>query len=149
MKLSTKSRYGLKAVYVLGNAYNDKEIVSLATLSKHILVGSSYIEQILRLLKKDGIVESVRGATGGYTLTRTPEQITLGEILRSLEDGLELVDCIADGSCHDDCPTRKIWVTIYNAINETLDKITLEQMLEDNSDSHGKDIFGSCSNNVR
>ena len=149
MKLSTKSRYGLKAVYVLGNAYNDKEIVTLATLSKHILVGSSYIEQILRLLKKDGIVESVRGATGGYTLTKHPKEITIGEILRSLEDGLELVDCIADGSCHDDCPTRKIWVTIYNSINDTLDKITLEQMLEENSESHGKDIFGSCSNNIR
>ncbi|MEG1805996.1 MAG: Rrf2 family transcriptional regulator, partial [Clostridia bacterium] len=108
-----------------------------------------YIEQLMRLLKNDGIVESVRGVSGGYMLARTADKITLGEILRSLEDGLELVDCISGGECQGHCPTRKIWITIYDAINETLDKITLKQMLEDNEGNNEKDIFGLCCNNIR
>lgn len=147
MKLSTKSRYGLKAVYFLGRNSND--VVSLATLSKDIGVSSGYIEQLMRLLKKDGIVESVRGVSGGYVLARTPKAITLGEILRSLEDGLELVDCISSGACSGHCPTRKVWVTIYDAINETLDKITLEQMLQDNESDDEDGQSSQCCNNTK
>lgn len=147
MKLSTKARYGLRAVYFLGKS--SPEVVSLAVLSKDIGVSSGYIEQLMRLLKQDGIVESVRGVSGGYVLARTPDKITLGEILRSLEDGLELVDCISGTKCSAHCPTRDVWVKIYDAINETLDKITLKQMLEDNKANDEKDIFGLCGNNIR
>ncbi len=128
MKLSTKARYGLRACYILGKSYG--EITPLAVLSKDIGVGGGYIEQLMRLLKKDGIVDSVRGMQGGYVLAREPKEISLGEIMRSLEDGLELVECISSGDCIGNCPTRKVWMKVYNAINDTLNGISLKNMID-------------------
>lgn len=128
MKLSTKSRYGLKAAYIL--AKSGKEIVPLSTLSKEIGVSGGYIEQLMRLLKADDIVTSERGSNGGYLLAREPSEILVGEVMRSLEDNLEIADCLTKTPCSTNCATRKVWERIYNAINESLDKITLQDMIE-------------------
>ncbi len=130
MKLSTKSRYGLKAVYIL--AKSDGDVVPLSVLSKDIGVSSAYIEQIMRLLKARGIIESSRGVSGGYLLAKPCEEITLGEVIRALEEDLEIVDCIGKTPCNGMCETKKVWEKVYDAINDTLDGMTLKDMRDNN-----------------
>lgn len=130
MKLSTKSRYGLKAAYIL--AKSDDKVVPLSVLSKEIGVSASYIEQLMRLLKADGIVESARGAQGGYVLKKSADETTVGEVIRSLEENLEIVDCIGKSPCTANCETKKVWEKIYSAINGALDEMTLKDMCDGN-----------------
>ncbi len=129
MKISTKSRYGLKAVHYL--AKNADEVLPITKISADLGISQDYLEQLLRLLKKAEIIQTTRGVQGGYALSKKPCEITVGEVLRVLEDNLQIVDCVG-GSCKPcgiDCPTKDIWEKVHIAINQTLDNITLDQML--------------------
>ena len=95
MKLSTRAKYGLKALIDLG-LYSEKEAVSLQSIAGRQNISVSYLEQLMALLKKAGLVKSVRGAAGGYFLGRPAEEISVGDILRVLEGGLEAATCPAD-----------------------------------------------------
>ena len=86
MKLSTRAKYGLKALIDLG-LYSEKEAVSLQSIAGRQNISVSYLEQLMALLKKAGLVKSVRGAAGGYFLGRPAEEISVGDILRVLEGG--------------------------------------------------------------
>lgn len=131
MKLSTKAQYGLKACFYLAQNYGGGKL-SVSRLSELANVSVSYLEQLMMPLKKAGIVESERGANGGYSLKSPPSEVTAGMIVRTLEDNLEIVDCLA-GGCREEtiCPTCAIWERLYNGINNLLDSITLRQMLDD------------------
>ena len=94
MKLTTKGRYGLRAVIDLA-MYAKEEPVSLAEVAERQSISISYLEQLVAKLKKAGIVQSTRGAQGGYALAKEPEEISVGEILRALEGSLSPVDCSA------------------------------------------------------
>ena len=96
MKLSTRSRYGLIAVVDLALAYGEGP-VSLATLANTQGVSESYLEQLLRTLKSQGIVETVRGASGGYVLRDDPKTLSVGRVLEVLEGGTAVVDCVGTG----------------------------------------------------
>lgn len=127
MKLSTKSRYGLKAIERLVNA-EQNETVAISALAAATGVSEAYLEQIMPLLKKADIVVSVRGAQGGYCLARAPQDITLGEVVRALdEDNLEIIGCIST-PCGEDCKSRNVWTKIYQGINDTLDSMTLLEL---------------------
>ena len=129
MKLSAKTRYGLRACHILGRAYPDNT-VSATALESQIAVSGKYIEQIMRMLSKRNIVSASRGSNGGYYLARSPKEITVGDIVRTLEDDMEIVECVkADGKCKC-CPSSKVWKKLYDGINELLDGITLEQMIK-------------------
>ena len=130
MKLSTKSKYGLKALYVLAEQGGLLPLSKLATLTN---ISEKYLEQILLLLRKADIVAAERGTNGGYRLNNEAKDIIIGDVLRALEDGLEVVECNGvgcRGSCA--CPTGGVWNKLYISINETLDGITLQNMLEEN-----------------
>ena len=112
MKLSTRAKYGLKALIDLG-LYSEKEAVSLQSIAGRQNISVSYLEQLMALLKKAGLVKSVRGAAGGYFLGRPAEEISVGDILRVLEGGLEAATCPGtegDGGCQgsDGIPREKI-----------------------------------------
>lgn len=129
MKLSSKSRYGLRAmVYIAERG----EVVSLASVARDTTTSEAYLEQLFSLLKKAGLVKSVRGANGGYMLAKAACKITIGEIVRALEDELEIVDCIS-GECESkcNCVSHRVWRTLYDAINDALDSITLAGVLSD------------------
>lgn len=129
MKLSSKTRYGLRACHILGRAYPDGT-VSAGSLEAQIGVSGKYIEKIMRMLSKRNVVQASRGATGGYQLARSPMEITVGEIVRTLEDDMEIIECVkADGKCKC-CPSSKVWKKLYDGINALLDGITLEQMIK-------------------
>ena len=129
MKLSSKTHYGLMACHVLGRNYPDTA-VSASALESCISVSGKYIEQIMRKLSKRDIVMANRGANGGYFLSRSPKQITVGEIVRALEDDMEIIECVKDGGKCKCCPSSKVWKKLYDGINDLLDGITVEQMIK-------------------
>jgi len=130
MKLSTKSRYGLNAMYHM--AISDSDIpMSLTELAKQTKVSQPYLEKVLGQLKRKGLLKSARGVQGGYNLTKEPKDITIGEILRALENDLIFSDCARAGKCNNlNCPNKGIFKTIYDRLNSVLDEITLQNMID-------------------
>ncbi len=127
MKLSTKGRYGLRVMYYL--AETTENITTLSELSKKTGVNAPYLEKILGILKKAKLVDTERGANGGYLIARDPKEISIGEILRALEDNLYLADCNS-GKCNKEtCPNKNIFNFIYEEINNLLDSKTLYDMI--------------------
>ncbi len=125
----------MKAVHQLSLHYGEgpipiKDIADMENLSE------SYLEQLFRELRKNNIIESVRGSQGGYMLSRNPSSITVGEVLRTLEGSLSPSDCISEDdyycSNREECVTKNIWMKIKNSIDEVVDSITLQDMLDDN-----------------
>ena len=139
MKLTTKGRYGLRAVIDLA-MYAKNEPVSLSDVAERQNISISYLEQLVAKLKKAGIVQSTRGAQGGYALAKAPEEISVGEILRALEGSLSPVDCSAvDGegetecSASNFCVTKYVWKRINDSINDTVNNMFLSELLEESS----------------
>ena len=129
MKLSSKTHYGLMACHILAVNYPDNQ-VSASTLEKHIAVSGKYLEKIMRMLSSRNIVSATRGASGGYFLARSPKDISVGEIVRALEDDMEIIECVKEGAKCKCCPTSNVWKKLYAGINEILDSMSLEQMIK-------------------
>lgn len=135
MKLSTKGRYGLKAMIDLAVHSTDGQVV-LKSIAERQGISENYLEQLFALLKKAKLVKSIRGSQGGYILARETEKITVGDILRALEGSLAPVDCVLEDknsgcSRSGECVTRSVWKKIYDKINEAVDSITLSDLTED------------------
>ncbi|MBQ3219837.1 MAG: Rrf2 family transcriptional regulator [Clostridia bacterium] len=128
MKLSSKTHYGLMACHILGKSY-PTDTVSASALESKISVSGKYVEKIMRMLAKRDIVSASRGASGGYYLTRAPKEITIGEIVRALEDDMEIIECVKDDGKCKCCPSSGVWKKLYCGINDILDQMTLEQMI--------------------
>ena len=128
MKLSSKTHYGLMACHILAQNYPDTP-VSASTLEGHISVSGKYLEKIMRMLSKRNIVSANRGASGGYYLARPPKDISVGEIVRALEDDIEIIECVKDGGKCKCCPSSGVWKKLYDGINEILDSMSLEQVI--------------------
>ena len=113
MNISTKGRYGLRAVLDLATNYGDRPIV-LSTIAERQDISEGYLEQLMGPLKKAGIIASARGAQGGYYLARDPKEIYVGEVFRALEGPLALVACISEENTEecerkDYCGSAFIW----------------------------------------
>ncbi|MBW1641654.1 MAG: RrF2 family transcriptional regulator [Deltaproteobacteria bacterium] len=122
MKLSTRSRYGTRMMADLAKHY-DEGPVQIGSIAKRQDVSVKYLEQLIIPLKKSGFIKSVRGPRGGHMLSRPPEEITVGEIVRVLEGGIDLTGCIKEvDSCErsSNCLMRKVWEEASSAIYETL-----------------------------
>ncbi|MFW5630943.1 MAG: RrF2 family transcriptional regulator [Acetivibrio ethanolgignens] len=135
MKLSTKGRYGLRAVLDLASN-SETEAVALSSIAERQSISISYLEQLIAKLKKAGIVESTRGARGGYILAKPAEEISVGEILRALEGDLNPVDCselIGGSSCNasDICVTKYVWKRISDSINAAVDGLMLSELVKE------------------
>lgn len=133
MKLSTKGRYGLKAMFELSLNQNDGP-VSLKVIAKKQNISDQYLEQLFSALKKAGLVKSVRGAQGGYLLNRDPKDITVGDILTVLEGPVSLSDCLLDDEiCENSniCVTKVVWEKIKKGIEDVIESITLQDMIND------------------
>jgi len=133
MKLSTKSTYGLRAI--LNVAMEDGgSAVSIADIAKKEDISVDYLEQILNKLRRNGLIESVRGPGGGYVLAREPEKITIADIVRTLEGNIYPVHCTKDGmdvsSCKKgkSCVSKIVWHKLASAISECLESVTLQDL---------------------
>jgi len=133
--LSTKGRYGVKAALDLAIHYGEGP-VPLNNIAERQKLSDPYLEQLIAVLRKDGLVKSVRGAQGGYMLSRVPSKISVGDILRSLEGPMAPSECVLEewvSECDrvNYCPTRIIWRKIKESIDNVIDSITLQDMVDD------------------
>ena len=134
MKLSTKGKYGLYAMFYLAQheGSGPQPLKAVAEIG----VPEDYLEQLLGNLRRAGLVTTVRGAQGGYQLAKAPEAITVGDIIDATVGPLSISECISDeGCCHrsGECRTRRVWEYLSNSINGLLQSISLRDMLEQES----------------
>lgn len=134
MKISTKGRYALRLMLDLAT-YNTGEPISLNDVAKRQEVSEKYLEQIISILNRGGLVKSSRGAKGGYSLRHRPEEITVGMILRLTEGDLAPVACVSDDNSAEcsrieTCVTARVYKKINEAITGVVDGITLADMKE-------------------
>ena len=134
MKLSTRSRYGLKAVIDLAIAYGGGP-VSLPVLASSQGISEGYLEQLLRELKKGGVVDTTRGAQGGYELICEPSMLTVQRVLTLLEGSTAIVDCVGterhdcDSACT--CSARPLFLRLQTRINDVLQQTTIRELADD------------------
>ncbi|MGI6117063.1 MAG: RrF2 family transcriptional regulator [Bilifractor sp.] len=139
MKLTTRGRYGLRALIDLA-VHEDEGAVSAQSIAERQDISESYLEQLIRSMKKAGLVVSVRGAGGGYHLAKPASEISVGDILRALEGNIDAVSCPAltvpagseaSGACAgaEWCVTKYVWKRINDAISEAVDSIMLDQLV--------------------
>jgi Rrf2 family transcriptional regulator, cysteine metabolism repressor len=133
IRLSTKGRYGTRLMLNLGRHYGaGNDAVILKNIADDERISIRYLEQIIIPLKINRLVKSIRGAGGGYTLARKPEDIKLSEILHALEGNCCLVECIEDGTyCEftDSCPTFDIWKHATDLLKDYFDGISLKDAM--------------------
>ena len=136
MKISTRSRYGLRALVELASC-NEGECMPLRIIAERHGMSEYYLEQLFAPLKKAGIVTSIRGPQGGYRLSRPPQEVTAGDVMRVLEGTLSPVDCLEDesyacaaASC-ENCNTKSLWAKLYAGVSEMLDTICLADLAEE------------------
>lgn len=151
LKITTKGRYGLRALIDLAK-YSEIEPVSINSIATRQGISERYLEQLMTLLKKAGIIKSIRGAGGGYVLAREMSEISVGDVLRALEGSLEPVECAAfsqEDSCEaaGGCVTKYVWQRINESINQTVNEISLKQLVDESKAvSHTTSSQMKCNN---
>ena len=152
MKITTKGRYGLRALIDLAQ-YSEIEPVSISSIANRQGISERYLEQLMTMLKKAGLIKSIRGAGGGYVLAKALTEISVGDVLRALEGNLEPVECTAfsqDDTCAaaGGCVTKYVWQRINDSINQTVDEIKLEQLLKEsrNVKDAARAVSSCCTN---
>ena len=131
MKLSTRTRYGIRAVIELAQHESDRPL-QLKLIAERQEISIKYLEQLMSLLRSAGFVRSVRGSKGGYVLARPANQIRLSEVFRSLEGTVTTTECIEDTDVCErsaDCVAREIWMEVEAAIHQVLDATTLADLV--------------------
>jgi len=132
MRFSAKEEYALRALVELADRHGQGP-VSLSQVSKAQNISLSYLEQIVGPLRERGVLESTRGAYGGYALSQSPAEITVGDVLRVLEGAIVPIPCVSpEGSCArtDHCAARLVWERVRHSLVETLDSITLADLID-------------------
>lgn len=134
MKISTKGRYALEAVVDLA-LHSENQLESLKNVSQRLGKSKNYLEQLFVQLRKSGVVESVRGAQGGYRLAKKPEDILVGDVVRPVEGSLKPVRCLEESeacnSCEIEpiCPTLPVWKKMGDEISRVMDQTTIQDLL--------------------
>lgn len=139
MKLSTKIRYGARAMLELASHWGEGPI-ELHEIAKKENISIKYLEQVIIPLRTAGLVKSVRGSKGGYSLAKPPAEICLQDLVQILEGPINLVDCLGDPKrCERSpvCVTREIWNEVSEAIYRIFHSITLDDMLRRKKEKEG------------
>lgn len=132
MKISTRGRYALRLMMDIALAESEAP-VRIKDIARRQEISEKYLEQIVSVLNKAGLVRSSRGPQGGYRLARTPEEFTAGEIVSSMEGSLAPVACLASDA--NECPrkatcaTLRLWAKVDNAIQSVMDSVTLADLV--------------------
>ncbi|GFZ31502.1 transcriptional regulator [Clostridium zeae] len=132
MKLSTKGRYGVKAMVDLAINYGEAP-VSIKTISERQSISEYYLEQLFSPLRKAKLIKSIRGAQGGYVLNKEPKDITVANIMDVLEGPIEIAECVDGTACDnvDCCATTLLWKKIKNSIDDVMESVTLQDIVND------------------
>ncbi len=138
MRLSTKSRYGLRILLQIAIDNHDGKAAQGKTISKKQEISEPYLEQIMIPLKNAGLVRTTRGCNGGYFLNKAPKEITVLAVIELFEGELNLVDCNSEEkncSRTNICQTSGVWKKIASSIRKAAEKITLASILDDHKDN--------------
>jgi Rrf2 family protein len=133
MKLSTRTRYGLRAMIELAS-YGSSGPLMVRKIAEKQQISKKYLDIIFTSLKLAGLVRAIRGATGGFLLTRGPEEIRISQIVEALEGALAPVECCQSPELCDrskQCAAQRLWLRLEAAIRETLDDVTLADLVAD------------------
>ncbi|KGN02980.1 transcriptional regulator [Clostridium novyi A str. 4570] len=132
MKLSTKGRYGVRAMVDLAINYGESPM-SIKSIAKRQNISELYLEQLFSPLRKAKLIKSIRGAQGGYVLNKHPKDISVSDIINVLEGPIEISSCVDTGECDNMnvCPTRLLWKKIKKSIDEVTESVTLQDMAND------------------
>lgn len=141
MKISTKGKYGLRAMIDLAQ-YSEQEAVSISSIAQRQKISESYLEQLVANLKKAGLVVSIRGAAGGYRLARPASGISVGDVLRALEGDVRAVICTAqtEEGCEGEelCVTKYVWQRINESLEKTVDEMMIDQLVAESRKAQEK-----------
>jgi Rrf2 family transcriptional regulator, cysteine metabolism repressor len=143
LRVSTKGEYGVRIMVDLARHYGQRPR-SLTDISQAEMLPLAYLEQLVKLLRESEppLVDSTRGAHGGYKLSRDPATITMGEVVRVLEGPISPMICATEGEmsqvCNflDSCRTKYLWAKVRDAVANTLDSITLADMVKESVEDH-------------
>jgi len=141
MKLSTRTRYGIRAILELAEGHGQRPL-QLKIIAQHQDISVKYLEQIIAMLKSGGFVKSIRGAKGGYILAKAPNQIKLSDVFDCLEGPVSTVECVENQDfCARavDCIARQLWVQMNKAIRSVLQSITLQDLVDKVKDKRALD----------
>jgi Rrf2 family iron-sulfur cluster assembly transcriptional regulator len=133
MRLTTKGRFAVTAMIDLGLRQNSGP-VTLAAISQRQQISLSYLEQLFGKLRRNELVESTRGPGGGYTLARNPAEITVAEIITSVDEPMDATHCGGKENCLGDgtrCMTHDLWASLNTKMVEFLDSVTLQKLVDD------------------
>ena len=141
MKLSTRARYGIRAILELAMSYGQGAL-QLKVIARHQDISIKYLEQIIAALRSGGFVRSIRGAKGGYILAKAPEHIKLSDVFECLEGHITTVECTENQDfCARslDCVARELWIQVNNAIRAVLSSMTLQDLVNKIKDKRTMD----------
>jgi Rrf2 family protein len=134
MKVSTRGEYGVRAMVALARHYGEGPM-SITDIARVSSVPPAYLEQLIAPLRRASLVQSKRGARGGYILARAPEQVRIGEIYRVMEGPVAPMDCVSENLADQTCPlignceTRPVWLKMRDSIVDVLDSTTLADLI--------------------
>lgn len=133
MKISTKGRYALRMLLDLSE-HRDDGYIALKDIANRQGISKKYLEQIVPILNRSDLLRTNRGNQGGYMLAKSPDKYTVGEVLRLTEGGFAPVSCVGshpeECARSAECPTLPVWQGLYQVINEYLDGITLQDIID-------------------
>ncbi len=124
MRVSSRGEYGLRALYDLAEHYAEGPVAS-AAIAKRQHIPQDYLNQLLIVLRRSGLIKSARGRHGGHQLALPPRQIRLSDAIRVLDGTTAPIDCIEEQSCNDQCPYCDVWHKVKQATDEILHNKTL------------------------
>ena len=129
MKISTRGRYALIIMIYLAKNFENGNYITLKEISEKEDISLKYLEKIIALLTKAKLVETLRGAQGGYKLNKSPEEYSVLEIIKASEGPIKTVDCDNNCTKKDTCISKKLWCDLNNTLNEFFDNKTLKDLL--------------------
>jgi Rrf2 family cysteine metabolism transcriptional repressor len=143
MKLSSRSRYGTRMMFELALNYGNGTML-LKEIGRKQGISEKYLSNLILHLKASGLVYSARGAHGGYMLAKAPSEITIKEIVDTLEGNQSIVECIKNESICDRlnrCPTRNVWEKLQEKFYKFLESITLQNLVEEFNRKQGSNTW--------
>jgi Rrf2 family iron-sulfur cluster assembly transcriptional regulator len=141
VRLTTKGRFAVTAMIDLAICSGDGP-VTLAGISERQKISLSYLEQLFGKLRRNNLVESVRGPGGGYCMARPMQQITVADIVRAVDESFDATQCGGRENCKDDnrCMTHELWSTLNAKMYEYLTSVTLFELVDRQLKKSGVDI---------
>ena len=136
MRISSKTRYSIKVLVYMAIIFDSNEYIALNEISKSTNISAKYLERLLGKLRNASIIDTHRGAAGGYRINKSTSEITLFDVVCAVEDDVLNVDCLSEKCNNKKCIGKNVFENLKSDISHTLKKYTIEEIIKNNK---GKD----------